>query len=309
MLLRGKADERRASAEVAEETAAEEAPGAGRLASGVRELCAAFGASSLVSLTLRDCALPEAAVALLAAAIGSEGRSSSLQTLVLDGNRAGVTGAVALATALGRGAQVATLRLSMNAIGDEGGAALGVALTRGCALTDLDVSKNQLGLTACALLFGLTCAGRTGLERLNVFGNRVGDTGTVLRDYAVADGSSSRGKALVTGETLDVATMFARGALLSPTLTLLDLGGNALGAASLLPICESYAAAAHTCSLRTLELFGNDYGEGAAAALAALRENLRERSAARPAGLGVCDVAWASIQDMAEDQSGLTVTE
>ena len=27
-----------------------------------------------------------------------------------------------------------------------------------------------------------------------MFGNRVGDTGTVLRDYAVADGSSSRGK-------------------------------------------------------------------------------------------------------------------
>ena len=49
---------------VVAETAAEEAPGAGRLASGVRELCAAFGASSLVSLTLRDCALPEAAVAL-----------------------------------------------------------------------------------------------------------------------------------------------------------------------------------------------------------------------------------------------------
>lgn len=51
------------------------------------------------------------------------------------------------------------------------------------------------------------------------------------------------------------------GALKSTTLASLDLGGNELGAASLLPICAAYKAASAECRLESLELFGNNHDE------------------------------------------------
>lgn len=125
----------------------------------------------------------------------------TITTLQLDGNRAGASGAAALAAALTRPTALRTLGLSMNAIGDEGGVALGRALqlqatAPTATLVDLDVSKNQLGAAACnALLMpapsvtGLdsgsnSITGRESgttnrLRRLNLFGNRVGDQVTI----------------------------------------------------------------------------------------------------------------------------------
>jgi|EP01043_Picozoa_sp_COSAG02_P048666 hypothetical protein len=51
------------------------------------------------------------------------------------------------------------------------------------------------------------------------------------------------------------------GALTSSTLASLDLGGNDLGAISLLPICAAYKAASAGCQLEALELFGNNHDE------------------------------------------------
>ena len=128
----------------------------------------------------------------------------TITALHLDGNRAGPSGATALAAALCGATALRTLGLSMNAIGDEGGVALGKALqlqafssilsettvlsARTTMLTDLDVSKNQLGAAACSTLLmpasedsgvsatvGPTPGTRNGLARLNLFGNRVGD--------------------------------------------------------------------------------------------------------------------------------------
>ena len=125
--------------------------------------------------------------------------------LQLDGNRAGASGAAALAAALSGATALRTLGLSMNAIGDEGGVALGTALQlQAAALTasldDLDVSKNQLGAAACSALLmpapsdsamesggnsttGPAAGTRNRLSRLNLFGNRVGDQVMIARRF------------------------------------------------------------------------------------------------------------------------------
>ena len=51
------------------------------------------------------------------------------------------------------------------------------------------------------------------------------------------------------------------GALTSTSLVSLDLGGNELGAISLIPICAAYKAASAECRLEALELFGNNHDE------------------------------------------------
>ena len=58
-----------------------------------------------------------------------------------------------------------------------------------------------------------------------------------------------------------IIIVFGTGALTSATLASLDLGGNELGAISLLPICAAYKAAAAECRLESLELFGNNHDE------------------------------------------------
>lgn len=119
-------------------------------------------------------------------------------------------------------------------------------------MTDLDLAENQLGLGALAAL--MAPATDNGLVRLSLFGNRVGDV-----EHVVDAGNT-------------VAGLFARGrgALRSPTLAALDLGGNDLGPATLIPMCAAYGAAAVAAAKRrddetsglpvrlsTLELFGN----------------------------------------------------
>ena len=229
--------------------------------------------SHISTLTLRECALTPKAVVMLAAAI-AEQPTPTLTALHLDGNRAGAPGAAALAAALSSATALRTLGLSMNAIGDEGGVVLGKALSVSLSpsLTDLDVSKNQLGPAACGALL----VPANGLRRLNLFGNRVGDEA-------------------------GLAELFALGVLRSPTLNSLDLGGNELGAASLVPICTAYKAASADCTLETLELFGNHHDEdGVVTALSDVREHLWTGAAERKAaGKARCDIAWAALQDSA----------
>ena len=229
--------------------------------------------SQISTLTLRECALTPKAVVMLAAAI-AEQPNPTLTALHLDGNRAGARGAAALAAALSSAAALRTLGLSMNAIGDEGGVVLGKALSVSLSpsLIDLDVSKNQLGRAA----FDALLLPANGLRKLNLFGNRVGDEA-------------------------GLAELFALGALRSPTLKHLDLGGNELGAVSLVPICTAYKAAAADCTLETLELFGNHHDEdGVVAALSDVREHLWEGAAERKAaGKAPCDIAWTALKDSA----------
>ena len=152
---------------------------------GLAAFCAGVAESNLQTLTLRECALPPKAVVALAAAIAAQA-VPTLTALCLDGNRAGASGAAALANALSSGGAPAlrTLSLAMNAIGDEGGISLGTVLQAGTpGLTDLDVSKNQLEVGAFRSFLvkadqtgggGGNQGQNAGLQRLNLFGNRVG---------------------------------------------------------------------------------------------------------------------------------------
>ena len=174
----------------------------------------------LCSLAVRDCALRPCAVVALAqccgkaAAARAGSKPTQLTELYLDGNLASEVGAKALAAhclgnPIATGCRLQTLSISTNCIGDAGGVSLGEALRVGpCSLTELDVGQNQLGLPA----FGALLAPDTGLVRLSLFGNRVGDT----RGNEDDDDDHSSSDWPKPFGPITVASLFASGALRSP---------------------------------------------------------------------------------------------
>ena len=105
-------------------------------------------------------------------------------------------------------------------------------------LNDIVVCPCRLALRRCLrLVFNLQLCGRFD-QKLHVIYQE--EPRTAVRKFGLCVGT---------------------GALTSSTLASLDLGGNDLGAVSLLPICAAYKAASAQCRLETLELFGNNHDE------------------------------------------------
>ena len=103
------------------------------------------------------------------------------------------------------------------------------------SLTSLDLSKNRVGVRGARALVSATA-----LRRLNLFGNRLGDGDDAPPAPSPAGGDAADTAAGAgAGSAAAVVSALAR----HPRLTTLDLGGNALSARTLLPLCSALRVA------------------------------------------------------------------
>jgi hypothetical protein len=130
---------------------------------------------SLCKLELTDCLGTDQMVEHLAQGLRT---NQSLLELVLDSNRIGDRGAVALASAIGGNAasRLEALSLNFNRIGDAGGEALASALEATHSVKEASLANNQLGDLAAAA-FGARLGAYRSLRTLSLRENRVANAG------------------------------------------------------------------------------------------------------------------------------------
>ncbi len=250
-------------------------PGAvyGMLPPDITALCKCLGATStLVHLSLARCAIDDAAVALLAAALTG---NATLVSLDLSHNRVTGAGAATLAQLLlcgtgasGEGAAGAPLSakrqgppltallLANNRCDARGAAALAAAVAAKAAFSQLSLRLNPIGDAGAAALL-TAAAGHRWLAHLNLAGTALGEAAAAAAAAAVATPGTA--------------------------LRALDLSANKLSPGALTALAEAAVAARASRTSALCELDVRP-AEAPAALEKALRENAAEAAGSPAAG-------------------------
>lgn len=131
---------------------------------------------SLTSILIYDSHLDPFGAAALAAALET---NNKWETLELDRNEIGDEGAMKFAKALKVNTSLTLLKCYDNNIGPDGGIGLAKALTQNRTLTSLDLGSNGIRAAGAGAFANALQSNNSSLASLNLWGNQIGDEGTV----------------------------------------------------------------------------------------------------------------------------------